>query len=372
MKKVTLFFLLCALSALLPQAECQEAPQLGLLVAEIQQPGALSSRDEVLRLVDLAQKSSVNILFVQVYRANQAWFPSRVADSAPYKVCFKNLSQDPFAFLIKEAHSKGIKVYAWLNLLSLSNNKNALILKKYGTGVLTTNLEKKKRLDDYKIGNQYFLEPGDLRVRQELSSILGEVLLGYPDLDGILLDYIRYPDINPDYGYTKINVERFKNITGCKNIDRESLIWKGWKRAQVDELLTLLVKKARTLRPKIHAGATACAPYARAYYESYQDWPEWVNSGLVDFVMLMSYPDNLPEFNKDIQEAREKVKDFKKVYIGIPAYKLVHSPEILGRQLQIAKQARTGACVIFHYGSLLENPAFLDLLSNDKKGKLGG
>ena len=361
MRKIILFFL-CTFLTFTQQAECREKSQLCLLVAQLQQSGALSSRNEVSRLIDYSAASGVSTVFVQIYRANQSWFPSRIADSSPYEICFKNTSEDPFSLLIKKSHAKGIKVYAWINLLSLSNNKEAFILKKYGVDILTRNRQEKNAVDDYKIDNQYFLEPGDTRVRSELMAILEEIIQTYPDLDGILLDYIRYPDTKPDYGYTKINMERFKEATGAKEIDGSSLSWKSWKKAQVNELLSLLVKRARALRPSIMIGSTGCAPYIRAYYEAYQDWPSWVNNGLVDFVLLMSYPNNLLEFSADIQEAKEKIKDFKKLYIGVPAYKLLHLPGVFAEELGAAETSGAGAVVIFHYNSLLDSPALKDKL----------
>jgi uncharacterized lipoprotein YddW (UPF0748 family) len=367
MKKAIPVFILCAFIFVSAKAQTQESSRLGLLVAQLQDPDTLSSRSEISKLINIAAESKVDILFVQIYRANRSWFASKFADERPYQACLKNVSEDPFGLLIKEAHSKGIKVYAWVNLLSLSNNRDALILQKYGTGILTKNLKEKKKLSDYKIDDQYFLEPGDPRVRHELSSIVEEILLAYADLDGILFDYIRYPDKNADYGYTGINIERFKNATGSKEVHKNSSVWKDWKHTQVNELLTLLVKKTRALRPGIQVGATACAPYERAYYEAFQDWSSWANAGLVDFILLMSYPNNIPDFNQDIQEAKERVKDFKKVYIGVPAYKLAHAPEVFRKQCQVAQSAEGGAYVIFHYGSLLENPALINLLSGQKK-----
>ncbi len=366
MKIKIAIFLLSALFLLQLPANCQETPQLCLLVAQLQEPSVLSSRKEISKLVNLTKIAGAKTIFMQVYRADQAWFYSTVSDSAPYNRCFKNLREDPFGLLIKQSHAKGIKVYAWLNLLSLNTNNSAFILKKYGKDVLTRNPNKKKKIKDYKIDNQYFLEPGDLRVRNELVSLVEELLRAYPDMDGILFDYIRYPDVKPNYGYTKMNIKRFKDSTGAKKVKKESLIWKNWKRKQVNELLALLVKKARSMRPGISVGATGCAPYIRAYYEAYQDWPSWINGNLVDFVFLMSYPDNTNEFNKDIRESKEKVKDFKKVCIGVPAYKLVHSPGVFMQEFKIAELSGAGGCGIFHYGSLLDNPDLINILSDGK------
>ena len=105
MKKAFSVFLLCLLLAPPVRVECQEALSRGLFVSVIQDPPVLSSREEIKNLVSFAKKAGIRTLFVQVYRANKAWFPSTVADSGPYESCRKNLSQDPFQFVIKQAHA---------------------------------------------------------------------------------------------------------------------------------------------------------------------------------------------------------------------------------------------------------------------------
>ena len=320
-------------------AKCKEYPARGLYVMLQQEPAVLSSKEEISRLIHLTEKAGITDLYIQIYRANQASFPSRIADPSPYEANLKNLSEDPFSLLIKQAHSRGVKVHAWLNMLSLSNNANAVLLKKYGTDILTRNLKKKRSLGDYKIDNQYFLEPGDLRVRQELSGIIEEILRAYPDLDGIQFDYVRYPDTNPAYGYTAKNIERFKKATGLKKINEQAQTWQDWKRAQVTETLEQFVKKARELRPDIRVSATGCMPFQRAYYEAFQDWPSWLKQGLVDFVTIMDYSPEHAEFERWISAIKEKVPDFKKVNIGIGAYKLVGFPEEFKKEFNFSENA---------------------------------
>lgn len=356
MKKYILFYFLCLLFIFPAPVKSQLFLHRGLFVSVIQDPPVLSSREEIAKLVDFAKKAHIQTLFVQIYRANKTWFASKVGDSQPYEASLKSVSEDPFALLIKQAHASGIEVHAWLNLLSLSGNADAKLLKKYGTEILTKNLKEKKTLDDYKIDNQYFLEPGDLRVREELSNMVEEILRAYPALDGVQFDYIRYPDRNPAYGYTKMNVGRFKKATGLKTVEEESKIWKDWKRNQVTGLLELLVKKARAIRSDIQISTTGCMPYSRAYHEAFQDWPSWLERHLVDFVTVMSYIKNTPEFERYILDVKKKVPDFKKVNIAIGAYALEHLPETFEQQFQLCEKAGSGACVILHYGSLLDDP----------------
>jgi uncharacterized lipoprotein YddW (UPF0748 family)/peptidoglycan/xylan/chitin deacetylase (PgdA/CDA1 family) len=332
------------------QAVCQ-----ALFVSLIQDPPIFSSKKEIDGMIDFACRSGINTLFVQVYRENKAWFPSRAADSSPYEKYRNELSEDPLALIIKQAHRQGIQVHAWLNMLSLSRNQDSQFIKKYGVRVLTRNLKEKKTLEDYLIDSQYFLEPGDDSVREDLSKIVGELLAAYPQLDGIQFDYIRYPDREPHYGYTQSNIERFKKATGLQVINEESPAWKEWKRGQVTELLALLVKTARGAHPGIQVSATGCMPYARAYYEAYQDWPSWVNSGIIDFVTIMDYSPDPRQFKRWLSIVKEKVPDLSRVKIGVGAYKLVRTPKIFDREVRCVEElGMTGA--VFHYGSLLENP----------------
>ncbi|MDD5136335.1 MAG: family 10 glycosylhydrolase [Candidatus Omnitrophica bacterium] len=355
------FYVLCVLFLLAEPAQSESLPRRGLFVSMIQEPSVLARRADIDKLLDFAKKGRVNILFVQTYRANQAYFPSRIADPSPYRVSMKNISQDPLRLLIKEAHRAGIEVHAWLNMLSLGENKDAPLLKKYGTGILTRNAKRKKRLEDYEIDEQYFLEPGDMRVRKDLCDMVGEILVAYPELDGIEFDYVRYPDEKPFYGYTKTNITRFKGATGIKKIEEGDRAWKDWKRAQVTECMELFALKARGIRPRIQISATGCMPYSRAYHEAFQDWPSWLDRGLLDFVTVMDYSPDPSEFNDWIAAARTKTKNFNKVNIGVGAYKLAGSPKILEEEFRLAESSGGFACTIFHYGSLVKNPDLANL-----------
>jgi uncharacterized lipoprotein YddW (UPF0748 family) len=354
MMKRMLFLALGILCIFSAAAQCKEPQPRALFVSVIQDPPVLSSRADILKLVDFAKEARIEILFVQVYHSGHAWFPSKIADDSHYQESLKAVQEDPLELLIKQAHAQGIQVHAWLNLMSLGSNKNANFLKKYGTDILTQNLNKKNKLEDFKIDGQYFLEPGDPRVRDDLAKIVKEILGTYPDLDGIQFDYIRYPDPQPHYGYTPVNMERFKKACGLKTIDEDGKIWKDWKRNQVTATLTKLVNIVRSTRPKMQVSTTGCMPYARAYYEAYQDWPSWLSSGLIDFVTIMDYSTDLKQFEKWITVIKEKTKDLSKVKIAVGAYKMVQTPEIFEEEFHACEEMGT-TCAVFHYGSVLEN-----------------
>lgn len=360
MKKLTLAWLLLLTSFCPAYAEQRER---ALFVSVIQTPVVLSRRDEILKLVEFSRRARIKTLFVQIYRGNQSWFPSKAADSSPYQACVKSVSEDPFALLIQKAHDAGIEVHAWINLLSLGANKKAPILKKYGPGILTKNTKQKWSLDDYKIDGQFFLEPGDTRVRAELLTLVKEIVRRYPALDGIQFDYLRYPDSHPFYGYTKVNMDRFRSLHHRAKIGEDSPAWKRWRTEQVTALLTALARKTRELHPDIQVSATGCMPLSRARYEAYQDWPMWLQSGLVDFVTLMSYSSDPAEYKQWFARAQKEALDLKKINLGVGAYKAATTSAVFTDEFLFCERSGANACVIFHYGSVLKMQAIKDFLT---------
>ena len=307
----------------------------GLFVTQLQEPRVLSSREAVTGLVDFAKKSGLRTLYVQIYRGGV-------------------LETGELDFLIRSAHGAGIEVHAWLNLLSLSANTGAPILKKYGPDVLARNREPKAALSDYRVDNQYFLEPGDPRVVTELAAVVEEVVRGYPGLDGLLFDYVRYCDKNPDYGYSETNVERFKKATRHPAAGKDDIAWKNWKRRQVTELLKTLRQRARRSERGIPISVTGLMPFARAYHEGFQDWRHWQEKGLVDGVIAMCYTLEEDRFGRFLKDAKEKAWDWPRVSVGVGAYALLDKPEVFTRQWEACEASGARSCVALHYGSLLE------------------
>ena len=349
------FFILIAALLVSGSAGSAENSRRGLFVSMIEEPPVLSSRQKIDELIDFSKKAGIDTLFVQVYRANRSWFPSKSSDSSLYDEAFQKIGEDPLALLIRQAHASNIHVHAWMNLLSLSGNESAPLLKKYGPSILTRNREPKKELSDYKIDNQYFLEPGDARVRKELSGIVDQLLKRYPQLDGLQFDYIRYPDAHPFYGYSQENIRRFLKEKGVKAIREEDPVWKDWKRAQVTSLLESLVLQVRTLRPKIQVSTTGCLPYARAYQEALQDWPSWLDRGLINFVTVMDYSADPSEFEHFLADAKKRTKYPEKMNITVGAYKPATTPESFSKEWGICESSGCRSCVAFYYGNFSKN-----------------
>lgn len=333
-----------------PRQGSGQAPRRGLFVSVIQDPVVLNDRAAIETLIADAKAFRMDTLFVQVYRGNQAWFASKTADDAPYRAALKKVGSDPLKLLIARAHAEHIEVHAWMNLLSLSANTEAPILKQYGPVVLTRKLGDKRSLEEYRVDKQFFLEPGDPRVRVLLNNIVTEVVGGYPELDGVQFDYIRYPDTDPDFGVTAANVERYKIATEKKVVAFRSNDWKDWKRWQVTGIVKDLSYLAREIHPGIKVSTTGLMPYSRAKKEAYQDWKDWLESGYIDFVTLMCYTRDTDEFERMIKNGRENAGTLSRVNIAVGAYALDDRPETFKREWELCGGSGARACVMLGYG----------------------
>src|SRR6185436_13643626 len=79
---------------------------------------ALTSRGKVHTAVEEAAAGGITDLLVQVRGRGDAWFPSDQAPIAPnLQAAWRNEGDfDPLALFIKEAHARGLRVHAWLNV----------------------------------------------------------------------------------------------------------------------------------------------------------------------------------------------------------------------------------------------------------------
>jgi uncharacterized lipoprotein YddW (UPF0748 family) len=144
------------------------------------------------------------------------------------------------------------------------------------------------------------------------------------ELDGIHLDYIRYPE-DDRYGWNPATVARFNRLHGRDGSPAESdPAWGDFRRKQVTDFVRQVYLRAYEMRPpaKVSAsvitwgnGPASDADFRTrdAYARVYQDWPSWLAEGIIDFAMPMnyvanarysSYLDRWLEFEKDRQFGR--------------------------------------------------------------------
>lgn len=351
----------------------------GVWVTVFAKDKVLYSLASVDRLVDYCVQNGLDEIYMQIYRAGEAFYDTKFLPRDQYEKMLKAAGQDPVDYLIKRAGEKKIRVYAWVNILSLAQNRKAPIVQKHSSEVLTRDKQGRAsiRTDGvdhsdtfYLRDDQIFLEPGDPRVVDWTLSVINDILSRYPGFAGLHLDYIRYPYAVPfipdsrftefgvSYGYGERNVERFKTAHGLDPIKGDyyykglHLKWDAWKREQVTDIVQRIRDVVREKAPAWQISAAVVPTQERAYSIAYQDWPLWLEKKLVDYVVLMNYIKDERQ-NLDTLKGAMAFKGPGKIYNGFGNF-LFKDREQIKRLDQALQALKPDGMVYFSYDDLVE------------------
>jgi uncharacterized lipoprotein YddW (UPF0748 family) len=374
-----------------PPPAAPPAPRLrGLWVLCEGSQRVLEHPERIAVLIADAQRMGVSDLFVQVYRGGRAWFDSSHADAAPYRALREATGEDTLAQLITQAHENDLRVHAWVNVLSLANNRDAPILADVGPSAVLVDRWGRSVLDYpkldvpppdrryYRMGTPaVWLDPAAPGVAERLVETFRELLTKYPELDGLHLDYIRYPDVLPftpgsrfgvglDFGYGDATRARFQAETGLEAPFGGSLAnanaWDGWRRDQVTALVAALRIAARSALDDIEFSAAVWSWADRAYLAQGQDWRRWLEEGLLEFAVPMSY-------TLDDRMLRYQVESYSghpaadRIWVGLGTWLFARRPERALEQIRIVRAAGAAGDSLFSWDSIADAPALLDALA---------
>jgi len=320
-------------------------------------------------------------LFVQVYRGGRAWYAAELADAAPYRTIVATTGTDTLQLLLDQAHEAGLRVHAWVNVLSLSQNRGAPLLQALGPAAVLVDRRGRSLLDYpnydlpepdrtwYRMGTPgLYLDPAAPGVRERLVATFAELLARYPDFDGLHLDYIRHPGVLPlipgsrfgvglDFGYGELSRARFEAETEVRAPQQDNMVnlsrWDSWRRDQVTELVVAISAQARLQRPGVEMSAAVIAYADRAYLTLAQDWIRWLEDGSLDFAVPMIY-------TLDDRLLRYQAEHFaglptgQRVWAGLGAWLFSANPQRAIAQLDIAREAGMHNRALFSYDAIAE------------------
>jgi len=183
-----------------------------------------------------------------------------------------------------------------------------------------------------------FLSPLHPSVNQYLSDIVSKIMEDY-NFNGILLDYIRYQ--NYYYGYNEEGIQLFEDMYNINPFDlHRGLISRhfGYSQTEIDSIqnlwdnyreikITELVQTIKTIIDEDSLGHELLVSVKASPYESkdrwYQNWSNWMQANLVDYVVIENHTLNFHEFNynnKILGKLYNNEFDLDKIIIGFNSY----------------------------------------------------
>lgn len=237
---------------------------------------------ELITTLDQLQRAGVNTVLLQTRVRASTIYPSAIE---PFDQCMtgrfgQSPSYDPLLFAIDECHRRGMELHAWIVTIPIGKTSEARFkeFKRRNPALTKT------------IGLEGFMDPENPKTGDYLANICAEVTRRY-DIDGIHLDYIRYPETWPKKGAKPH--ERRLNITSIvRKINFAVKTLKPWVKLSCSP-----IGKAGNLSRYRSGGWDA-------YNAVFQDAQGWLRDGLMDQLYPMMYfrGNNFYPFALDWQE----------------------------------------------------------------------
>ena len=250
-------------------------------------------------LFDRLAEAGINVIFFETVNAGYPIYPSEVAPTQ------NPLTQgwDPLATAIDLAHDRQMELHAWIWAFAAGNRAHNRILgqpEDYLGPVLSQHPEwvNRDNRDEIWSAGKPFLDPAHPAARAYVHSLITEISDRYA-VDGIQLDYIRYPfqDIagGRTFGYGKAGRERFQQRTGVdpKTLTPQHPLWELWQNFRIEQIDTFVAEVGQNLRRNHPEMKLSVAVFAFPTHERLaklqQNWEAWAKRGDVDLVCLMAY-----------------------------------------------------------------------------------
>lgn len=260
------------------------------------------SKAGLAEIFDRLAATGINTVFFETVNAGYTIYPSQVAKEQNPLI----RGWDPLADAVKLAHERDMELHAWVWTFAAGNQRHNEIINvnpNYPGPVLAAHPDW-ANYDN--LGNMIpvgqskpFLDPANPEVRQYLLKLYEEIVTRY-DVDGLQLDYIRYPFQDPlagrTYGYGKAARAQFQQLAGVDPMNispAQPQLWQKWttfRTEQVDSFVAQLSKQLRQKRGNlILSVAVFPLPQTERVEKIQQNWEIWARRGDVDLIVPMTY-----------------------------------------------------------------------------------
>jgi uncharacterized lipoprotein YddW (UPF0748 family) len=349
----------------------------------------LTSPAAIATMVTSAKASGFNTLLVQIRGRGDAYYQN-ATEPRPASLAAQP-SFDPLAVTIARAHEAGLQVHAWINVnlvagLDLPSARDHIIYRHPEWLMVPRALaEDLSRVDpkspEYtgRLSRYVRLRPTELEGLYQSPivaasaaytvGVIKDIVERYA-VDGVHLDYIRYPDEEFDYSRETLAAFRRSVLPDLKpaemvrydnRLAAEPLLYtrafpERWKLYRA-ERLTALIRDIRgavkTVRPAALLSAAVVPDPVDASTHRFQDWRAWIDRDLIDVVCPMAYTTDASIFATQIAAARQ-IAGAHPLWAGIGAYRL--SPDQIVDNVQTARRLGVGGVILFSYDSLTDPP----------------
>jgi len=159
------------------------------------------------------------------------------------------------------------------------------------------------------------------------------------------------------FGYDEFTLARYREETGRPERPApDDADWLAWRAAKLTQFVARISQAIKAAKPGIEL-SVAPNPYPWSYKNYVQDWPSWVEDGIVDEVVVQVYRDSMKGFVGELRSpVLAKLKGKARLAIGVMAGQKPWPVPIgmVGDQTAAVRESGFSGVVYFFQESLLQ------------------
>ena len=332
-------------------------------------------QQELLAMLDKAVDLKLNAIVFHVRPGADAFYES------PYEPWSQFLTGvqgrppeprwDPLAFVVDEAHKRGIEVHAWFNPYRAHYTKDTAVAAR--TSIIRTN---PKLVTPY--ARFVWMDPGEPEVRRRAVRVVTDVVRRY-DVDGVHIDDYFYP--YPETDSSGAVIEFPDSVTYARYVKGGGTLSKSdWRRRNVDLLVEQFYKSVKAVKPWVKVGVSPFGiwrpgnPEMIKGFDAYEkiaaDSKKWLQNGWLDYLAPQlywavdppdqSYPVLLQWWVQQNTKGRHIWAGNYTGRVGMTGTRAWRSDEVV-RQVELTRaQQGAGGNIHFPMNVFMKNPDSLD------------
>jgi uncharacterized lipoprotein YddW (UPF0748 family) len=314
-------------------------------------------RTDFVTLLEQHRKNGINAVFVQVRSAADAFYAGSREPWSAYLTGTQGKAPapfwDPLAFMVEEAHKRGMEFHAWFNPFRSVLSSSSVVARDHISQ--TQPAWHLTYRSPFKL-----LNPGLPEVREYVAGVVADVVRRY-DIDGVHFDDYFYPY----EGTTTQDAETYHtNGRGISSIA-------DWRRDNVNTFVRLVRDSIRAVKPWIKFGISPFGIWRSgtpsgivgldAYSVVYADALAWLQAGLVDYIAPQLYwkfgggQDYAKLMPWWLAQARQAGRH---LYTGLGAYRLTEdawTASDITRQIDFNRTQASDGAVLFSSNAITRN-----------------
>lgn len=301
--------------------------------------------------LDQLKKAGINTILFQTRIRSTTAYASAIE---PWDGVFtgqvgKRPTYDPLKLAINECHKRGMECHAWVVAFPICK---VTVAKQLGKKALPAQHPELCQ----RCGDQWMMDPGVPGTATYLARICKEIAENY-NIDGIHLDYIRYPEAGIPFNDDKTYRNYGKGLSKT-----------AWRTANIDRCVQTIQQAVKTVKPWIKLSCSPVGKYADLSRYSSRGWnardavsqdaQRWLRMGWMDMLFPMMYFDG-DHYYPFLADWHENESDHP-IVPGLGIYFL--NPQlknwpllVIQRQMNVARNEGLAGQAFFRTRFLLNN-----------------